>query len=107
MDRFSALADPTRRRIVEMLASGGTLSASDIGGEFTMSAPAISQHLKILREAGLVQVEKKAQQRLYSMDEGSIAEMEQWLGNLRRFWTQRLDTLEALLKADDSQEKTK
>ena len=58
MDKFHALAEPTRRHIVEMLAREGELTAGDIQARFNVSAPAISQHLKVLREARLVQVEK-------------------------------------------------
>ena len=68
MDMFSALAEPTRRSILEMLASEGRLSASEIADRFPVSAPAISQHLKVLREAKLVQVEKRAQQRIYEIN---------------------------------------
>lgn len=100
MDRFTALADPTRRRIVEMLAKDGTLTASDIAAPFDMSAPAISQHLKILREADLVAVEKRGQQRLYTLQAQSLADMEGWLGEMRRFWMARLDTLETILNED-------
>ena len=65
MDKFSALADPTRRHILEMLARRGQLSATEISDKFQVSPSAISQHLKVLREANLVQMEKRVQQRLY------------------------------------------
>ena len=74
MDPFHALADPNRRRIIEMLAREGELSATEIHSRFSVSAPAISQHLKVLREAGLVQMEKRAQQRIYRVaPEASVA----------------------------------
>ncbi len=100
MDKFSALADPTRRSIIEMLASHGHMASSDIGTHFPISPPAISQHLKVLREAGLVVVEKRAQQRIYSLNDARIAEMEQWFGHMRTLWMERFDTLDALLKQE-------
>lgn len=98
MNSFSALADPTRRSIVEMLAASGQLSASDISNSFSMSPPAISQHLKVLREANLVQMEKRAQQRIYTIDTAGISEIQQWAQQMRAFWDMRLDALDALLK---------
>jgi DNA-binding transcriptional ArsR family regulator len=105
MNSFTALADPTRRSIVEMLAASGQLSASEISGRFDMSAPAISQHLKVLREAKLVQMEKRAQQRIYSIDAAGLDDMEQWIAQMRRFWNVRLDTLETLLRAGNSKKR--
>ena len=67
MDVFTALAVPTRRNIIEMLASRGRLSATDIYDKFNASPPAISQHLKVLREVNLVQVEKQGQQRIHHL----------------------------------------
>lgn len=101
MDSFSALSDPIRRSIIEVLASTGALSAGAIHDHFTISAPAISQHLKILREADLVHVKKQAQQRIYSINPTAFTEMEQWLHKMRLFWNGRLDTTEELLHADD------
>ena len=68
MDIFFALAEPTRRTIVEMLARNGPLSVTDISARFPISSPAISQHLKVLREAQVVLVEKRAQQRIYLLN---------------------------------------
>jgi DNA-binding transcriptional ArsR family regulator len=90
---FMALADPTRRRIVEMLATR-ELRAGEIARRFDMTAPAVSQHLKLLREAGLVQVRRDAQRRIYALDPAGLAEMDVWLGRFRRFWSGRLDALE-------------
>ena len=76
MDVFFALADPTRRSIVELLAMRGQLSASDISNKFPTSASAISQHLKILRQSGLVDMEKRAQQRLYQINPDAVTELD-------------------------------
>jgi DNA-binding transcriptional ArsR family regulator len=100
MQSLNALADPTRQRIVEMLAAR-ELSAGDIAGQFDMSAPAISQHLKVLREAKLVRVRADAQRRIYALDPEGFDEMDEWLTRIRRFWRGKLDALERALKEDD------
>jgi DNA-binding transcriptional ArsR family regulator len=78
MDAFEALADPTRRRILEML-SERELSAGEIARRFDMTPPAVSQHLKILRNADLVRVRNDAQRRMYALEPHGLAEFEQWL----------------------------
>src|SRR5688500_2071214 len=103
MDRFTALAEPNRRRIVELLA-GGTRPAGAIASEFELSAPAVSQRLKTLREAGLVRVEVDGQRRIYSLDPAGLAEVDRWLEKVRSFWSGRLDSLEAALKQDKGEE---
>jgi DNA-binding transcriptional ArsR family regulator len=102
MDSFAALADPTRRRILEMLGHG-RLAAGEIGERFTLSAPAISQHLKALRKAGLVRVEVQGQRRIYSLDPDGLAEMDDWIERVRQFWNPRLDDLERELNKPDSE----
>ncbi|HWT11639.1 MAG TPA: metalloregulator ArsR/SmtB family transcription factor [Allosphingosinicella sp.] len=99
MDRFAALADPSRRRILELL-SRGDRSAGAIAGGFEMSAPAVSQHLKALREAGLVRVTIDRQRRIYSLDPDGLAAVDAWIGRVRGFWSKRLDALEAALAQD-------
>lgn len=98
MDTFHALADVTRRNIVEMLAYNGTLSASDISGRFPVSAPAISQHLKVLRDANLVLVERKAQLRLYSINTPAFEEVEDWVSKITKVWEDRFERLEQVLE---------
>ena len=100
MDIFTALAAPTRREIVEMLALKGRLSATDIYEKFEASPPAISQHLKILREAKLVKVENFGQQRIYEIDLKGMDEFEQWAQKMTRLWNKRFDALEKLLEAE-------
>lgn len=104
---FSALADPTRMRIVEMLAANGQLSASSISRRFTMSAPAISQHLKVLKTAELVKVRVEAQQRIYTINPDGMGEMQDWLQQMRNMWNERFDALDALLKAEMKKTKRK
>ena len=104
MDKFSALADPTRRKIIELLARRGQLSASEIAEQFTISAPAISQHLKILQEAGLIQVERQAQRRIYRVDTGVMSEVEDWAHRMRQMWDQRFDALEKIVLEERGKE---
>ena len=96
MDTFAALADPTRRRIIESLAAGET-SFGELADKFEMSRPAVSQHLKVLRDAGIVAARADAQRRIYRLNDDSLDEVEAWLGKVRDFWSQRLDRLEQLL----------
>lgn len=98
MDVFAALADPTRRRIVE-LVSAREMRAGDIAEKFEGSLPTISQHLKKLKEAGLVDVRVDAQWRWYSVNPAGFAELEAWFGKVRSFWNPRLDRLEEVLRA--------
>ncbi|MBX3188796.1 MAG: winged helix-turn-helix transcriptional regulator [Labilithrix sp.] len=97
MAPFTALADPTRVRIVELLA-GGERTAGDIHRHFEASAPAISQHLRVLREAQLVRVRPDAQRRLYSLDPAGFEAIDAWMARLRRFWGKKLDRLESQLR---------
>ncbi len=100
MDRFAALSDPTRRQIVEILGAGER-TAGAIGERFPISAPAVSQHLKALRDAGLVSVRAEGTRRIYSLDPASLAEMEDWFARIRSFWSGRLDALERELNTED------
>lgn len=93
MHAFSALADGTRRRIVEILAQGER-PAGDISSQFEISPQAVSQHLKILKEARIVRVRADATRRLYAIDEAGLAEIDDWLEGVRQFWAGRLDTFE-------------
>lgn len=93
MQAFAALADPTRRRIIEILAQGER-PAGDISSQFNMTPQAVSQHLKILKDAGLVSVRAEATKRLYAVDKQGLAEIDQWLAGVRSFWGDRLDEFE-------------
>ena len=104
MDTFTALADPTRRRIIESLA-GGECSFGALADKFEMTRPAVSQHLKVLRDAGIVTARADAQRRIYRLNGDSLADVEAWLGRVRDFWSQRLDRLEQLLEETDERRK--
>lgn len=93
---FDVLADPVRRRILELLADGeqsaGAITGV-VGEEFGISQPAISQHLRVLRENGFATVRPDGARRLYSVDPAPLREMDAWLDPFRQFWTNRLDAL--------------
>jgi DNA-binding transcriptional ArsR family regulator len=84
MDTFLALADPTRRSILELLAQSGQLAASEIAARFNITPSAISQHLKVLKEARLVKMSKKAQSRIYKLDVATISQIERWTNHLQQ-----------------------
>ncbi|QTX04028.1 ArsR/SmtB family transcription factor [Agromyces archimandritae] len=94
---FAALADPTRREILSRLAAGPA-TVGEIGAPFPMSAPAISQHLKVLERAGLVTRTTQAQWRTLSMQAGPLDRASAWVVECRREWNQRLDALESHLQ---------
>jgi DNA-binding transcriptional ArsR family regulator len=100
MQSLLAIADPTRRRIVELLAVRER-TAGELVGEFDLSAPAISQHLKVLREAGLVTVRAEGQSRVQALNPNGFGDLEDWLETTRSVWSRRLDALERELRAED------
>ena len=100
MDVFAALADPTRRSIIELLARYGNLAATEISLKFQVSPSAISQHLKVLREARLVKMEKRAQKRIYQINPESVQELEEWARQLTELWNQRFEALDNLLEEE-------
>lgn len=97
MDIFNALAVPKRRSILEALARNGQLTATDIYDKFNVSSPAISQHLKVLREAKLVQMEKRGQQHIYQINPDAMLELESWTKKIENLWNRRFDALDRLL----------
>jgi len=92
LEPFTAIADPVRRRIVERLAAGEK-TAGELGKGFAMSQPAVSKHLRVLREAGLVVARAQAQRRLYRLNPAPLAEVDAWLARCRDFWKESLDSL--------------
>jgi DNA-binding transcriptional ArsR family regulator len=91
-----ALAEPHRMAILSMLADGER-PAGDFVDALPIAQPTVSKHLSVLREAGLVTVRKDATRRLYSLNPAPLKELDMWLARYRRFWTDRLDALEAHL----------
>jgi DNA-binding transcriptional ArsR family regulator len=98
MDAFDALAEPRRRRVVEILARRGQLSATEICDEFDVTPQAISQHLRVLREAKVIQMEKRAQRRLYTFNPRSVIQIQAWAADMTEQWNKRLDRLDQALK---------
>jgi DNA-binding transcriptional ArsR family regulator len=96
MHAFDVLGDPVRRRILELLADGEQ-AAGEIGAvvqaEFGISQPAVSQHLRVLRDSGFATVRPDGARRLYAVDPAPLQQIDAWLDRYRRFWTQPLDAL--------------
>jgi DNA-binding transcriptional ArsR family regulator len=96
MHAFDVLGDPVRRRILELLAEGespsGAITAV-VQAEFGISQPAVSQHLRVLRESGFATVRPEGARRLYVVESAPLREVDAWLDQFRRFWVQRLDSL--------------
>jgi DNA-binding transcriptional ArsR family regulator len=93
---FDILGDPVRRRILELLADGEQTSGAItdvIRSEFALSQPAVSQHLRVLRENGFASVRPEGTRRFYAVNPTSLSEADEWLDRFREFWSQRLDAL--------------
>ena len=97
MNAFAALADNTRREIVRLVTKNGELTSTEISQNFEMSPPAISQHLKILKEAKVLNMKKDAQRRIYTLNDSGMDEMEKWLLDIKNLWNNRLDRLDRYL----------
>ncbi len=98
---ISALAEPRRLKIVELLATEGQMNATDIANRFEITSAAISQHLKLLREAEILTMRKQAQHRLYQINPVAFAELEQWSRQMQETWSARFDQLDSLLNPSD------
>jgi DNA-binding transcriptional ArsR family regulator len=92
MDAMAALADPTRRRIVELLADGD-MPAGEIAAKFEVSGPAISRHLRVLREVGVASYKRDAQRWVYALNPDSISEVDRWMRDTLLRWQRRFDAL--------------
>jgi DNA-binding transcriptional ArsR family regulator len=90
---FEVLAEPTRRRILDLLRDGER-SVGELVDRLTLSQPGVSKHLRVLRDAGLVQVRIEAQRRWYGLRPEPLTEIDAWLAPYRRLWAQHLDALE-------------
>ena|SRR5213595_3706086 len=96
IETFAALAEPNRLRIVELLRSGSR-SVNDIGKRLKLNQPQVSKHLRVLKDAGLVDVEPRAQQRLYELRAKPLRQLHDWLERYRKVWDARFDALDELL----------
>lgn len=99
-DVFRALADPTRRAVLERLMAA-EMNVSELTANFTVSQPAISQHLAVLREAGLVTERREGRRAFYRADATGLQPLIDWVDRYRRFWPARIDRLKSLLKEMD------
>jgi DNA-binding transcriptional ArsR family regulator len=96
---FLAISDPTRRAVLDLLATGSR-KAGDIAAKFRhLTQPAVSRHLKVLRDAGLVNVEVHAQQRIYQLKPEGLAELYEWVAKYQAIWPDTLESLERYLDA--------
>jgi DNA-binding transcriptional ArsR family regulator len=96
MHAFDVLGDPVRRRILELLADGEASAgdvAAAVGAEFGISQPAVSQHLRVLRDNGFATVRAEGTRRLYAVDPSGMREVDAWVEQFRVFWDQKLDAL--------------
>lgn len=101
---FAALAEPNRLRIVELLRRGPR-AVNDIGARLQLAQPQVSKHLRVLKDAGLVEVEARAQQRLYALDPRPLREMARWLEKYRALWDERFTQLDEVFEDLARQEK--
>ena len=102
---FEVLAEPTRRRIIDLLRERER-PVGELVEHLALSQPGVSKHLRVLREAGLVEVRHEAQRRLYGLRVEPLVEVDEWLEPYRRFWASRLDALERHLDEQAKGEKT-
>src|SRR5690349_5518900 len=96
-DVYYAIADPTRRRLLDLLGDGA-LSVNSLAAHFEFTLSAISQHLRLLREAGLVSVRRAGRERWYELNAAPLQEVSDWIGHYERFWKEKLAALEKHLE---------
>ena len=97
-DVFQAIADPTRRQIIQLVARE-PLNLNAVADNFEVSRPAISKHVKILRECGLLEVEKKGRERICTAKLDPLQEVSDWVEQYRQFWTEKFDALDEYLQS--------
>lgn len=101
-DIFQAIADPTRREIIDLLADQ-SLPVNEVAQNFEISRPAVSKHLKILNESGLMIIRKEGRKRFYRSDPRKLKEVAEWAARYQKFWNEKLDALETAL-ADEEED---
>jgi DNA-binding transcriptional ArsR family regulator len=105
MDIFEAVAEPTRRAVLDLLVERERAAGELVSAFPALTQPAVSRHLRILRESGLVSVRADGTRRVYSLRPTPLGEVDRWLDNYRRFWDARLDDLEGHLDSKTSGER--
>jgi DNA-binding transcriptional ArsR family regulator len=103
-DAFAVVADPTRRRILDTLVTGDR-TVGELASRLGLSQPAISKHLKVLRNSGFVTSQTDAQRRIYSLDRMPFIQIDDWLEPYRQFWNHHLDALERHLDSTSEESK--
>jgi DNA-binding transcriptional ArsR family regulator len=98
---FPAIADPTRRKIVDMLR-GGEMRAGEIAVRFEVSRPAIAKHVRILKQAGLLKERREATARIYRLEPAGLAEIDNWIAPYRLFWAARLTNLKTVIETEEA-----
>lgn len=94
-DVFAAIAEPRRRRILELLAEEGAQPVGELVLRLQLAQPAVSKHLGVLRQAGIVTVTKRGRQRVYALDARELKSVHEWAGVFERYWTEQLDRIKA------------
>ncbi len=102
IEMFVALAEPNRLRIIELLRAGPR-AVGEIGDRLRLRQPQTSKHLRVLKEAGLVDVRPDAQRRVYQLRAQPLRELDTWLEPYRQYWSERLDALETMLRNDSEE----
>ncbi|MEM1377592.1 MAG: metalloregulator ArsR/SmtB family transcription factor [Pseudomonadota bacterium] len=97
---FSALADPTRRAVVQMLVEKQNASVSELHAPHAMALPSFTQHLKVLEDAGLISTRKQGRVRMVNIEAQTLTKAQKWLEHQRKVWEARFDRLDALLSKD-------
>jgi DNA-binding transcriptional ArsR family regulator len=105
-DVFQAIADPTRRQIINLLA-GKQLNLNAVADNFDVSRPAISKHIKILAECGLITIKQQGRERFCRADLKKLEQVAIWTDQYRAFWTGKLDALENFLTTEETKKKPK
>jgi DNA-binding transcriptional ArsR family regulator len=100
---FAALASPVRREVLRLLRERGPQPVAELAAHFAMARPSVSEHLKVLRDAGLASENKVGRQRLYQLEPVPLREVQEWLGPFERFWRAKLADLGALLDSMDDE----
>ncbi|RJL35320.1 ArsR family transcriptional regulator [Bailinhaonella thermotolerans] len=101
---FAALASPVRREVLRLLRDAGPQPVNELAAHFAMARPSFSEHLRVLREAGLVSETRAGRQRLYRLEGAALYEVQEWLNPFERFWREKLTGLRELLDSLDEDE---
>lgn len=105
-DVFQAIADPNRREIIDLLAKK-TLTLNEVADHFNISRPAISKHVKILTECGLIIIKQQGRERYCTADFRKLAEVSEWINRYHQFWSSKLDALGLFLDAEEAKKEQK